>query len=190
MSLNAGHWSLYSREENPRIKDPARYTAMSHAQKRLTSPRFVSGAGYFSQQSPRYSADPPMVVLNALLFVRGAPSLVIRIRFARSKREWLRSGVSFASDDARPSDHFAHETSNQPDSQITQLAANAYTNGYEYVADTIYALPFSAFNARESCPPEHRASLDLHVASVFRELTVFKLAVKRSISGSALIRMR
>ena len=51
---------------------------------------------------------------------------VIRIRFAPSKRQRLRLGASFASDDARPTDYFAHETPNPPDVHITQLAANAY----------------------------------------------------------------
>ena len=40
-------------------------------------------------------------------------------------------GASFASDDAKPSDYFAHETPNRPDRHITQLAANAYEKMYD-----------------------------------------------------------
>ena len=54
-----------------------------------------------------------------------AKKTLIRIRFAPSKKERLRLWASFASDDARPSDYFVHETPNPRDGQITQLAANA-----------------------------------------------------------------
>ena len=73
--------------------------------------------------------NPPEASVNRDLPIFSlTANLLIRIRFAPSyKGRWLlRLGSSFASDDARPSDYFAHETPNPTDGQITQLAANAY----------------------------------------------------------------
>ena len=49
-----------------------------------------------------------------------------RLRFGPRKCARLRLRISLASDDAKPSDHFAHEAPNPPVGSFTQLRAHAY----------------------------------------------------------------
>ena len=58
-----------------------------------------------------------------LMFI-GTP--IIHLLFVPSRLERLRLEVSLASDEAKPSDRFAHETPNPPVRSVTQVAEHAY----------------------------------------------------------------